>query len=563
MPAEIGQSPRPGETPLSVTTIAKNVLQFRVDYEFTGHRPNVGNQQVLLPDGFLSHFQDPVYFCDKGYGGRGLPGECCGTDFCCDNNPNCVRPMDIGGMRFMITYQSEDNLPADSRVEERSGFSSLNGYLTYSTTSMITPAAYGGLNGSDEAGGEGVACLSNNPASRCQKDCYRTFDNPSRESPRWIGYGQYIGIENDFPGMTASNYCRCGGAQSNGADFIFPESNAGYNEVPPYKMNDPTTATRLEACVAHFGPCTWWAKKDPRAAFACVCVHDTDTFVPEDAEHYFYYNTAAFDALVEALRSDPQTANEFRCVHYNKCKEQAALFISPTIAESIDDRCECLTYDKLPNGNDDPNTQISEKDFTKLCSQAQCPNITIEGSAGPGGPPAYLAHDEAAGLIQGMSVNEAVYCSCGLTSNGLGRFADYRGNAAHPPDPNVPGHGSPTSGSRDSILVDTQRWTPGPVWENFTNQRCDNAQCLVTGRPSLGCCTSRSNTQLLNFLTSQELPHPFPDHLSYCFNSCGSNNNGAEVQATRYVVLNIDPNNPLPRYCGGDSSNYGGGIGSQ
>jgi hypothetical protein len=121
---------------------------------------------------------------------------------------------------------------------------------------------------SEDGGALAVSASCMAPENRCKPGCSDYFNSDDRGSPRWKGYGMYVGHDSAGVPLVSSGYCRCG-TKDPGRDgvvgntdytqFVPPDTPAGRLNIEAYRppllvSGAPNPANvQVNGCAAHFG----------------------------------------------------------------------------------------------------------------------------------------------------------------------------------------------------------------------------------------------------------------------------------------------------------------------
>jgi len=422
------------------TIRADRVRSFRVGYTF--RKVDENDQAIIpaLPTGTLSASNLPNTL-KKAW--DSVPE--CATP----NNPiestgkiksECVKPQNINDVYVQLSLETD--LPSHLWNEELSGYTDTyddmqitfnreganesNKKVLATIDFEVRPRSYSNTVGRDLASGESVACDVSNSANHCQPECAHVFNDPSRSSPRWVGYGRYVGYPDSQGG--ASSYCKC---WTNKDHWNKPNRrdvfvNHYWRITGQWGGPSDTSVNnrQIEACALEYG-CAgsdWYSNfitdLHPGYRLACQCLRGA-----EGSDNYFVTRGAADkpqfagpqapetgglrlktenlnwgNSELKSIKDDGALSKNIRCTTYQGCWNAMTDYFtkvgqSGSLPEGnnetnpFTDRCSCLDKDipyacdtkaiadGTPAGPDCVSStwegiNIWHLDFNKLCNQA-------------------------------------------------------------------------------------------------------------------------------------------------------------------------------------------------
>jgi len=225
-------------------------------FEFSDHmRPRgAAALRMVIPNRPLTTWNGSDYIQTGCTYPSSPPGQCCDPA----GGMTCVDSSDLATLRI----QSEISSDYGGRKEillNQAHLSFSNGKLFKQSLFAMVPENYSLAASDSGATAQDARCLD--PANRCKPGCENFFNVTSdRTSPRWVGYGMYMGN----PSGQVSAYCSCG--TSNPADpgtFVPPDTQAGRDAIPAFQAPLGTGSgagfvvnpanRQINACVSHFG----------------------------------------------------------------------------------------------------------------------------------------------------------------------------------------------------------------------------------------------------------------------------------------------------------------------
>jgi len=403
--------------------IAERIQSFKVGYTF---RRRDSDQSLILPE--LPVEPLTATNLPQGLEQAWIDSECSQTGSYLANGqiiPECVKPHNINDVYFqlvMVTDLPQEALGPSNQPKSddyqgmrvRLSYDSIQKKVLATIDFRVRPLSYSNTLGTELASGNDVAC-SPTLGNRCQKRCSQVFNSTDRASPRWVGYGRYVGYPDSQGG--ASSYCKCWTKTTDWG--LSEDSREVYREfdwekIKHWKASGNTLEENLqtEACGLEYG-CNWGvAWKHPGYRLACNCLRtdevETDHFVlrspanrpsfteatgPEQKGHRLQ-NLIGSDSNLASIVSDGALSRNIKCTDYQSCWSAwtdyfsaAGAYLGGPTTDFFTERCQCLSRDipyscdtkAIANGaSATPSCLNSEGaaihsqniDFKKICNQA-------------------------------------------------------------------------------------------------------------------------------------------------------------------------------------------------